>query len=93
MANGEQLHFDISTPRLEPQQSSGRPLATADATSERGDLVRGDVRMPGGSGGTRRALGPPSTLHPGRERSVTPRRGGLSQCLGAAVRRQSGGMH
>ena len=77
--NDQLMHFDISTPRLE-QQSSGRPLALVDLTGAGGDPVHGNVHMPGGAGGdpvqTRRALGLPGSLHPGRERSTTPRRSG-----------------
>ena len=81
MANNDQLmHFDISTPRLGPQQSSGRPLALADVMRAGGNPVHGNVHMPGGAGGdsmqTRQALGVPASFHPGRDRSVTPRRGG-----------------
>ena len=42
--------------------------------------MRGDVHMPGDAGGdpmqTRQALGVPGSIHPGRDRSTTPRRGG-----------------
>ena len=80
MADNDQLmHFDISTPRL-AQQSSGRPLALADAMGAGGNPVHGNVHMPGGAGGDsmqiRQALGVPGSFHPGRDRSVTPRRGG-----------------
>ena len=83
MANsGEIPHFNIATPRLGPLPSGGRPPALEGAGI---DPVHGDVRMLTGAGGDlvplRRAMGPPSTLGPDRDRSVTPRRAGRSPML------------
>ena len=90
MANNDQLmHFDISTPRLGPQQSSGRPLAfaanAAGAAGAGGGPVHGDVRMLSGAGSDpmqyRRANGQPSSFQPGRDGSRTPRRDGAIALL------------
>ena len=45
------MHFNIATPRLEEQPSSGRPLAVAALAGAGGDPVHGDVHMPVGAGG------------------------------------------
>ena len=68
VSNDEQImRFDIATPR--PQNNGAG-----------GDRVRGKAQTSDSAGGDslllRQARGPPSSVTPARERSVTPRRGG-----------------
>ena len=85
MENREAIttHFDSFTPRPGPQQCGGRPPALLGAG---GEPVHGSMHMSdGGAEGdlvqNRQATGRPSTLAPGRDRSVTPRRGACDLVL------------
>ena len=49
--NDSTMHFDIATPRLEEQPSSGRPHAVAALAGAGGDPMHGDAHIPVGAGG------------------------------------------
>ena len=83
--NDQLMHFSIHTPRQDPQESSGRPLAAIEGNGAGGDPVHGNVHRSDGAGGDsmriRQAQGLPASFNPARERSVTPRRGAPQNML------------